>query len=474
MKKEEAKKLADLALTDLQQELEAGRSETLQRYLDTLSRFHSYSFCNCMLIGRQKPDATYVAGFRRWLELGRHVRKGEKGIGILAPLVYRKRKDEADDGEEMSGPSVRGFKIVHVFDVSQTDGEELPELARIQGEPGDLLPALEGLVRDNGIELTTEILPLGTKGVSRSGGIIIAEGLDESERFAVLAHELAHLCGDGSYVNLANLLAVRWSGSQQRRPHNRRRCGRMFETLVRGTVHLKRYQTGPYADERRRFLEHLRERGYSRGRLQTVNRLLLSVAQNVCFDSDAKFLASQLVAMAKNWFQTQPDRGGCEKSIRSRELDFLFVAKQWLRFLKRLDTSEPPRPFDHELSQFLSYLHTECGFAETTIDNRRNSMALFFDWLSEQGRPLSQVRLDDMSAYQRACGRRDWKRTTISLHVQALRAFFRYAASQGWARDIASGIAAPRIQRGFASDQLILRQKALKPLLTRQTGPVRS
>jgi antirestriction protein ArdC len=191
MKKEEAKQLADQALTDLQQELEAGRSETLQRYLDTMSRFHGYSFGNCMLIGRQMPDATFVAGFRRWLELGRYVRKGEKGIGILAPLVYRKRNDEAEDGEE-GGPSVRGFKIVHVFDVSQTEGDELPELARIQGEPGELLPALERLVRDGGIELKTEEMSAGTKGVSRKGEIAIAEGLPEVERFAVLAHELAH------------------------------------------------------------------------------------------------------------------------------------------------------------------------------------------------------------------------------------------------------------------------------------------
>jgi antirestriction protein ArdC len=190
MKRDDAKQLADQALADLQQELEAGRSDALTRYLETMSRFHNYSFCNCMLIARQMPEATFVAGFRRWLELGRHVRKGEKGIGILAPLVYRKREEEADvNGEDRA---LRGFKVVHVFDISQTEGDELPELARIQGEPGELLPSLEWVIRSSGIELSDEQLPLGVKGESRKGAIAVAEGLPAAERFAILAHELAH------------------------------------------------------------------------------------------------------------------------------------------------------------------------------------------------------------------------------------------------------------------------------------------
>lgn len=219
----------------------------------------------------------------------------------------------------------------------------------------------------------------------------------------------------------------------------------MFEKLVKKAVHLERYRTGPYAAERRRFLVYLSESGFSRGRLESINRLLLSVARNVCLKGDAKFSATELEAIAKNWIRSEPDRGGSEKSVRSRELDFLFVAKKWMSYLERLDSSSPPRPLDPELSQFISYLRDECGFAEDTIENRRKSLVQFFDWLSQQGRPLSQVGLDEISAYQRTCGRRGWKRTTISLHVQALRAFFRYAASQGWASDIASGIAAPRL-----------------------------
>jgi len=199
MKKDEAKQLADQAIKALQDELKAGRSDSLLRYLDSMSRFHSYSWTNSLLIMMQNPEATLVAGFQRWLKQGRHVRKGEKGIGILAPLIYRNRDDS--NGQH-TGPSqqtdsngersIRGFKIVHVFDVTQTEGDELPELARIGGEPGQLLGSLEELIRANGIVLKDEVLPGGVQGISRKGEIGIAEGLDSPERFAVLAHELAH------------------------------------------------------------------------------------------------------------------------------------------------------------------------------------------------------------------------------------------------------------------------------------------
>lgn len=191
MKREDAKQLADQALTDLQQALQAGHSETLKHFLDCMGRFHAYSWHNCMLIGMQMPEASHVAGFRRWLELGRHVRKGEKGIGILAPLAYRKTRDADDQGND-SEETVRGFRVVHVFDISQTEGDDLPELAGIRGEAGELLVRLESLIRRSGITLTEEALPLGTKGASLKGTIHIAEGLLPPERFAVLAHELAH------------------------------------------------------------------------------------------------------------------------------------------------------------------------------------------------------------------------------------------------------------------------------------------
>lgn len=151
MKKEDAKKLIDLAFHDLETALKAGQSDALKRYLNVMGRFHNYSFGNCLLILIQKPDATQVAGFRRWLALGRYVRKGETGIGIIAPMVYRKRAEVAAENEEEA--TLRGFKVVHVFDISQTEGEELPEIAQVTGNPGELLCGLETLVRESGIVL---------------------------------------------------------------------------------------------------------------------------------------------------------------------------------------------------------------------------------------------------------------------------------------------------------------------------------
>jgi antirestriction protein ArdC len=191
MKREEAKLLTDQALTDLQQALAAGHSDTLMRFLDYMGRFHRYSWNNCMLIAHQRPDASYVAGFHRWLDMGRYVRKGETGIAILAPMICR-NKDDASQPEEKPDLVLRGFKVVYVFDVSQTEGEELPELTEIHGDPGTLLPRLEEVIRQSGMTLTVEALPSDTQGMCRKGEIIIAEALPVGERFAVLVHELAH------------------------------------------------------------------------------------------------------------------------------------------------------------------------------------------------------------------------------------------------------------------------------------------
>lgn len=117
----------------------------------------------------------------------------------MAPLVYRKRDEPggnqpgslktADAGGRRA---IMGFKLVHVFDVTQTEGDELPEFARIGGDPGQLLCSLEELIRANGIVLNYEVLRGGAEGVSRRGEIGISVHLETAERFAVLAHELAH------------------------------------------------------------------------------------------------------------------------------------------------------------------------------------------------------------------------------------------------------------------------------------------
>src|SRR5207248_10712517 len=107
-------------------------SDGWQRWLRTRSRFHRYSLRNTLLIAFQCPHATHVAGFRRWLELGRCVRKGEKAIRIFAPVRYRRRDSEQTDGDEAQEQLV-GFKVAAVFDVSQT--EPLPGVKPVPLDP---------------------------------------------------------------------------------------------------------------------------------------------------------------------------------------------------------------------------------------------------------------------------------------------------------------------------------------------------
>ena len=198
MNREEALKKSDEALKELAQALKEGKSDKLVAYLNTMSKFHRYSFGNCMLIAFQKPDAGLVAGFGRWKELKRSVRKGEKGIAILAPMVRSKRarlesqlaRKDAEPSDEVS---ICGFRVVHVFDITQTEGEDLTEFAQVQGEPDQKLIRVEEIIRSRGIELEyAEALPMGARGMSAGGKISILSTLPKAEMFSTLVHELAH------------------------------------------------------------------------------------------------------------------------------------------------------------------------------------------------------------------------------------------------------------------------------------------
>ncbi|MCU1488785.1 MAG: hypothetical protein JWM85_190 [Acidimicrobiaceae bacterium] len=106
-------------------------SDDWQRYLDVQSRFYRYSFNNVLLIVAQCAEATRVAGFNAWRKMNRFVRKGEKAIWIIAPMVYK----NADAEDAKADRLIRGFKFVPVFDVTQTVGEDLPSICdRIEGD----------------------------------------------------------------------------------------------------------------------------------------------------------------------------------------------------------------------------------------------------------------------------------------------------------------------------------------------------
>jgi N-terminal domain of anti-restriction factor ArdC len=191
MKTEEIKQLTDRATEQLIEALEQGRSETLTRYLAAMARFRRYSLRNVMLIASQNPQATQVAGFHTWHALGRFVKKGEKGILILAPMIRRKigcsREDET---EESSNPA--GFRLVYVFDIRQTDGQELPKFCGINGNPREYSERLADFVGRHGIsiEYSANIAP--ALGSSAGGRITLLPDQSAAEQFVTLAHELAH------------------------------------------------------------------------------------------------------------------------------------------------------------------------------------------------------------------------------------------------------------------------------------------
>jgi hypothetical protein len=119
MKLEDIKNKTKDAVNYLVQSLESGQSNVLTQYLGAMARFHTYSFGNVMLIARQKPDATNVAGIRTWNSLGRFVKRGEKGILILAPMVSKNRnKNEDSEQADAKQPesTLFGFRAVYVFD----------------------------------------------------------------------------------------------------------------------------------------------------------------------------------------------------------------------------------------------------------------------------------------------------------------------------------------------------------------------
>ncbi len=191
MKSEDIKKITDRATQQLIDALNEGRSETLTHYLATMGRFHRYSLGNIMLIASQKPDATRVAGFRTWHSLGRFVRKGEKGILISAPIVWR-RIDAPARHETEESTAAKGFRSVHVFDIGQTEGQELPGICAIAGDPGAYKERLSDFVRACGISIEYSSAIAPAFGISSGGRITLLPGRPVAEEFVTLAHELAH------------------------------------------------------------------------------------------------------------------------------------------------------------------------------------------------------------------------------------------------------------------------------------------
>ncbi|MGO9301316.1 MAG: ArdC-like ssDNA-binding domain-containing protein [Acidimicrobiales bacterium] len=176
-------------------------SEEWRRYLELQSRFYHYSFGNVLLIAAQCHQATRVAGFNAWRKLNRFVRKGEKAIWVLAPMIY----ENAEDGE--TDRVLRGFKYVPVFDIAQTDGEELPSICdRLEGDdPQGLYAQLVAVARSIGFTVEDHEFNGSANGDCRHDDhhIRVETTNTPAQRVKTLVHELAHALLHASYDDRA-------------------------------------------------------------------------------------------------------------------------------------------------------------------------------------------------------------------------------------------------------------------------------
>lgn len=202
---------------EITDQLEAGienlfNSDQYKQWLTTMSRFHDYSLNNTLLIAMQKPDATLVAGYTTWKnQFGRQVNKGEKGIRILAPTPYKKKvevdKTDPNTGEILKNPDGSNqkeiqevlrpaFKVVSVFDVSQTDGRELPSLGvnELTGDVEQYEMFFEALKRTCPVPMEFEQISSGAKGYYHQieQRIAIQEGMSQIQTVKTAIHEMAH------------------------------------------------------------------------------------------------------------------------------------------------------------------------------------------------------------------------------------------------------------------------------------------
>ena len=186
-------------------------SEKYMRYLSVMSRFHRYSVNNTMLIYMQKPDATLVAGYNKWKnQFERHVKRGEHGITIIAPTPYKKKIEEQKLDPDTKAPmldqdgkvimeerevEIPMFRPVKVFDVSQTDGKPLPELAStLSGNVQNYEAFMEALRRSAPVPLSVEPMAANMDGYFSPDRqrIPIREGMSEVQTVSAAVHEIAH------------------------------------------------------------------------------------------------------------------------------------------------------------------------------------------------------------------------------------------------------------------------------------------
>ena len=206
---------------DLLKKLDQGltelfESENYKNYLDTMSKFHNYSFNNTLLIALQNPGATHVASYTDWKnKFHRQVMKGEKAIRIIAPAPYKKEIEKEVKNEltgeikkEKSEIVIPAYKAVSVFDISQTEGDELPVIGvdELKGDVGNYEELKDILKNLSPVDILYEDIPSDAKGFYdiTEKRIVIKKEMEQMQEIKTLVHEIAHALlhdKDGSLVD---------------------------------------------------------------------------------------------------------------------------------------------------------------------------------------------------------------------------------------------------------------------------------
>ena len=206
----------DERVAELTEKLETGimdlyASDSYAKYISAMAKFHNYSFSNALLILFQRPDASFVAGYNTWKQLGRQVKRGEQGIMILAPCgfsaVLEYEKIDPKTGQTVIGPDGQPetvkkpvlpnrFKIAHVFDMSQTEGKELPQIgvSELTGEVDDYSGIFDRLAALSPLPVQQKDFPGDAEGYTSfvENCVVVRSGMSQVQTIKTLVHEIAH------------------------------------------------------------------------------------------------------------------------------------------------------------------------------------------------------------------------------------------------------------------------------------------
>ena len=192
-------------IDEITEKLEAGikdmfQGDNFKEYLKSMSKFHRYSLNNVILITSQMKDATHVASFTKWKELDRSVKKGEHGLQIFSPIIRNKLDPETKEiiiNEKSGKPEkvITGYKPAYVFDISQTEGKELPEIVKVlTGKVEDFEKLKEALTKVSEVPISFEHINGRANGYYSltEEKIVVDESLPEAQKIKTMVHEISH------------------------------------------------------------------------------------------------------------------------------------------------------------------------------------------------------------------------------------------------------------------------------------------